>query len=72
MFKRTLLETAWIVLVSIITCLLLWNLNIPQESGTGFETFWYMAAPSSSILITSIAFVCLFMKNRRRIVIVED
>ncbi|MER0122782.1 DUF3278 domain-containing protein [Streptococcus sp. ZJ93] len=72
MFKRTLLEMLLVVLVVIMTPFMLWNLNIPQESGTSFETFWYVAVPLSSILVASISFICRWMSNRRRIVIIED
>ncbi|MGT2950398.1 hypothetical protein BU202_04490 [Streptococcus cuniculi] len=72
MFKRTLLETAGIVLFAILIFLMLWHMKIPQESGDSFETFWYIAAPLASLLITSVSFVCFFITNRRNIVIVED
>lgn len=67
MMKRTLYQTLQIAVYSLLVSIGLWQLQIPQESGTSAAEYFQFVTPMTVVLLTLVGFVSFFFANRKRI-----
>ncbi|HEL2401701.1 TPA: DUF3278 domain-containing protein [Streptococcus suis] len=67
MMKRTLYQTLQIAVLSLLVSIGLWQLQIPQESGTSAAEYFQFVTPMTVVLLTLVGFVSFFFANRKRI-----
>lgn len=67
MMKRTLYQTLQIAVLSLLVSIGLWQLQIPQESGTSAAEYFQFVTPMTVVLLTLVGFVSFFFANRKKI-----
>ncbi|HFI0577736.1 TPA: DUF3278 domain-containing protein [Streptococcus suis] len=67
MMKRTLFQTLQIAIYSLLVSIGLWQLHIPQESGTSAAEYFQFVTPMTVVLMTFIGFVSFYFANRKKI-----
>ncbi|HFI0236984.1 TPA: DUF3278 domain-containing protein [Streptococcus suis] len=67
MMKRTLFQTLQIAVYSLLVSIGLWQLHIPQESGTSAAEYFQFVTPMTVVLMTFIGFVSFYFANRKKI-----
>lgn len=67
MMKRTLYQTLQIAVLSLLVSIGLWQLQIPQESGTSATEYFQFVTPMTVVLLTLVGFVSFYFANRKRI-----
>lgn len=67
MMKRTLFQTLQIAVYSLLVSIGLWQLQIPQESGTSAAEYFQFVTPMTVVLLTLVGFVSFFFANRKKI-----
>ncbi|BCP59915.1 DUF3278 domain-containing protein [Streptococcus parasuis] len=67
MMRRTLYQTLQIAVLSLLVSNGLWQLQIPQESGTSATEYFQFVTPMTVVLLTFIGFVSFFFANRKKI-----
>ncbi|HEL1556186.1 TPA: DUF3278 domain-containing protein [Streptococcus suis] len=67
MMRRTLFQTLQIAVYSLLVSIGLWQLHIPQESGTSAAEYFQFVTPMTVVLLTFIGFVSFFFANRKKI-----
>ncbi|HFI0231009.1 TPA: DUF3278 domain-containing protein [Streptococcus suis] len=67
MMKRTLFQTLQIAVYSLLVSIGIWQLHIPQESGTSAAEYFQFVAPMTVVLMTFIGFVSFYFANRKKI-----
>lgn len=67
MMKRTLYQTLQIAVYSLLVSIGLWQLHIPQESGTSAAEYFQFVTPMTVVLMTFIGFVSFYFANRKKI-----
>lgn len=67
MMKRTLYQTLQIAVLSLLVSIGLWQLQIPQESGTSAAEYYQFVTPMTVVLMTLVGFVSFYFANRKKI-----
>ncbi|HFI0641438.1 DUF3278 domain-containing protein [Streptococcus suis] len=67
MMKRTLFQTIQIAVYSLLVSIGIWQLQIPQESGTSAAEYFQFVTPMTVVLMTFIGFVSFYFANRKKI-----
>ncbi|MEG3292783.1 DUF3278 domain-containing protein [Streptococcus suis] len=67
MMKRTLYQTLQIAVLSLLVSIGLWQLQIPQESGTSAAEYFQFVTPMTVVLLTLVGFVSFYFANRKKI-----
>ncbi|MGV3079592.1 DUF3278 domain-containing protein [Streptococcus sp. 32226D021BW] len=67
MMKRTLYQTLQIAVLSLLVSIGLWQLQIPQESGTSATEYFQFVTPMTVVLLTLVGFVSFYFANRKKI-----
>ncbi|MFM0899640.1 DUF3278 domain-containing protein [Streptococcus suis] len=67
MMKRTLYQTLQIAVYSLLVSIGIWQLHIPQESGTSAAEYFQFVTPMTVVLMTFIGFVSFYFANRKKI-----
>ncbi|NQK45228.1 DUF3278 domain-containing protein [Streptococcus suis] len=67
MMKRTLFQTLQIAVYSLLVSIGIWQLHIPQESGTSAAEYFQFVTPMTVVLLTFIGFVSFYFANRKKI-----
>ncbi|HFI0092398.1 TPA: DUF3278 domain-containing protein [Streptococcus suis] len=67
MMKRTLYQTLQIAVLSLLVSIGLWQLQIPQESGTSAAEYFQFVAPMTVVLLTLVGFLSFYIVNRKKI-----
>lgn len=67
MMKRTLYQTLQIAVLSLLVSIGLWQLQIPQESGTSAAEYFQFVTPMTVVLLTVVGFVSFYFANRKKI-----
>ncbi|MCK4024625.1 DUF3278 domain-containing protein [Streptococcus iners] len=67
MMKRTLFQTLQIAVYSLLVSIGLWQLQIPQESGTSAAEYFQFVTPMTVVLLTLVGFVSFYFANRKKI-----
>ncbi|NQJ72707.1 DUF3278 domain-containing protein [Streptococcus suis] len=67
MMKRTLYQTLQIAVYSLLVSIGLWQLQIPQESGTSATEYFQFVTPMTVVLLTLVGFVSFYFANRKKI-----
>lgn len=67
MMKRTLYQTLQIAVYSLLVSIGIWQLHIPQESGTSATEYFQFVTPMTVVLLTVIGFVSFYFANRKKI-----
>ncbi|MGQ7375872.1 DUF3278 domain-containing protein [Streptococcus suis] len=67
MMKRTLYQTLQIAVYSLLVSIGIWQLQIPQESGTNAAEYFQFVTPMTVVLLTFIGFVSFYFANRKKI-----
>lgn len=71
MLRKTLRDTFKSSLLALATCVMIWMMNIPQESGTTFDTFWKISVPGTVLLMTVIVLPINYIANRKKIILTD-
>lgn len=82
MLKRTLWQTLLFSLLGPLTSFALWRMGIPKDSSELpldlpnrdqliFETHFYLSLPHLTLGVTIISFICFYIANRRKIIIID-
>ncbi|HEL9644132.1 TPA: DUF3278 domain-containing protein [Streptococcus suis] len=67
MMKRTLYQTLQIAVYSLLVSIGMWQLQIPQESGTNAVEYFQFVTPMTVVLLTLVGFVSFYFANRKKI-----
>lgn len=67
MMKRTLFQTLQIAVLSLLVSFCLWQLQIPQESGTSAAEYFQFVTPMTVVLLTLVGFLSFYIVNRKKI-----
>ncbi|NQN90655.1 DUF3278 domain-containing protein [Streptococcus suis] len=67
MMKRTLYQTLQIVVYSLLVSIGIWQLQIPQESGTSAAEYFQFVTPMTVVLLTLVGFLSFYIVNRKKI-----
>ncbi|HFR3537509.1 TPA: DUF3278 domain-containing protein [Streptococcus suis] len=67
MMKRTLFQTLQIAVYSLLVSIGLWQLQIPQESGTSAAEYFQFVTPMTVVLMTLVGFLSFYIVNRKKI-----
>ncbi|HFR3702265.1 DUF3278 domain-containing protein [Streptococcus sp. A34] len=67
MMKRTLYQTLQIAVYSLLVSIGIWQLQIPQESGTSAAEYFQFVTPMTVVLLTLVGFVSCYFANRKKI-----
>ncbi|WP_105210168.1 DUF3278 domain-containing protein [Streptococcus suis] len=67
MMKRTLYQTLQIAVYSLLVSIGIWQLQIPQESGTSAAEYFQFVTPMTVVLLTLVGFVSFYFANRKKI-----
>ncbi|WP_421425652.1 DUF3278 domain-containing protein [Streptococcus suis] len=67
MMKRTLYQTLQIAVYSLLVSIGLWQLQIPQESGTSAAEYFQFVTPMTVVLMTLVGFLSFYIVNRKKI-----
>lgn len=67
MMKRTLFQTLQIAVLSLLVSIGLWQLQIPQESGTSAAEYFQFVTPMTVVLLTLVGFLSFYIVNRKKI-----
>lgn len=67
MMKRTLFQTLQIAIYSLLVSIGIWQLHLPQESGTSAAEYFQFVTPMTVFLMTFIGFVSFYFANRKKI-----
>ncbi|HEL2575530.1 TPA: DUF3278 domain-containing protein [Streptococcus suis] len=67
MMKRTLFQTLQIAVYSLLVSIGIWQLQIPQESGTSAAEYFQFVTPMTVVLLTLVGFVSFYFANRKKI-----
>ncbi|AXI67804.1 DUF3278 domain-containing protein [Streptococcus suis] len=67
MMKRTLFQTLQIAVYSLLVSIGLWQLQIPQESGTSAAEYFRFVTPMTVVLLTLVGFLSFNIVNRKKI-----
>ncbi|HFI0813858.1 TPA: DUF3278 domain-containing protein [Streptococcus suis] len=67
MMKRTLYQTLQIAVYSLLVSIGLWQLQIPQESGTSAAEYFQFVTPMTVVLLTFVGFLSFYIVNRKKI-----
>ncbi|CYU74306.1 DUF3278 domain-containing protein [Streptococcus suis] len=67
MVKRTLFQTLQIAVYSLLVSIGLWQLQIPQESGTSAAEYFQFVTPMTVVLLTLVGFLSFYIVNRKKI-----
>ncbi|HEM5142750.1 TPA: DUF3278 domain-containing protein [Streptococcus suis] len=67
MMKRTLYQTLQIAVLSLLVSICLWQLQIPQESGTNAVEYFQFVTPMTVVLLTLVGFISFYIVNRKKI-----
>lgn len=67
MMKRTLFQTLQIAAYSLLVSIGLWQLHIPQESGTSAAEYFQFVTPMTVVLLTLVGFLSFYIVNRKKI-----
>ncbi|MCL4933740.1 DUF3278 domain-containing protein [Streptococcus suis] len=67
MMKRTLFQTLQIAVYSLLVSIGIWQLQIPQESGTSAAEYFQFVTPMTVVLLTLVGFLSFYIVNRKKI-----
>ncbi|HEM5042746.1 TPA: DUF3278 domain-containing protein [Streptococcus suis] len=67
MMKRTLYQTLQIAVYSLLVSIGMWQLQIPQESGTNAVEYFQFVTPMTVVLLTLVGFLSFYIVNRKKI-----
>lgn len=67
MMKRTLFQTLQIAVYSLLVSIGIWQLQIPQESGTSAAEYFQFVTPMTVVLMTLVGFHSFYIVNRKKI-----
>ncbi|HEM4414451.1 TPA: DUF3278 domain-containing protein [Streptococcus suis] len=67
MMKRTLFQTLQIAVYSLLVSIGIWQLQIPQESGTRAVEYFQFVTPMTVVLLTLVGFISFYIVNRKKI-----
>ncbi|HEM3438422.1 TPA: DUF3278 domain-containing protein [Streptococcus suis] len=67
MMKRTLFQTLQIAVYGLLVSIGLWQLQIPQESGTSAAEYFQFVTPMTVVLLTLVGFLSFYIVNRKKI-----
>lgn len=67
MMKRTLFQALQIAVLSLLVSIGLWQLQIPQESGTSAAEYFQFVTPMTVVLLTLVGFLSFYIVNRKKI-----
>ncbi|HEM3455284.1 DUF3278 domain-containing protein [Streptococcus suis] len=67
MMKRTLFQTLQIAVYSLLVSIGLWQLQIPQKSGTSAAEYFQFVTPMTVVLLTLVGFLSFYIVNRKKI-----
>lgn len=67
MVKRTLFQTLQIAVYSLLVSIGLWQLQIPQESGTSAAEYFQFVTPMTVVFLTLVGFLSFYIVNRKKI-----
>ncbi|MFI3086955.1 DUF3278 domain-containing protein [Streptococcus sp. 2022WUSS037] len=67
MMKRTLYQTLQIAVYSLLVSIGIWQLHIPQESGTSAAEYFQFVTPMTVVLLTLVGFLSFNIVNRKKI-----
>ncbi|HEM2865591.1 DUF3278 domain-containing protein [Streptococcus suis] len=67
MMKRTLFQTLQIAVYSLLVSIGMWQLQIPQESGTSAAEYFQFVTPMTVVLLTLVGFLSFNIVNRKKI-----
>ncbi|WP_105135988.1 DUF3278 domain-containing protein [Streptococcus suis] len=67
MMKRTLFQTLQIAVYGLLVSIGLWQLQIPQESGTSAAEYFHFVTPMTVVLMTLVGFLSFYIVNRKKI-----
>ncbi|MFM0817049.1 DUF3278 domain-containing protein [Streptococcus suis] len=67
MMKRTLYQTLQIAVYSLLVSIGMWQLQIPQESGTSAAEYFQFVTPMTVVLLTMVGFLSFYIVNRKKI-----
>ncbi|HFI0937151.1 TPA: DUF3278 domain-containing protein [Streptococcus suis] len=67
MMKRTLFQTLQIAVLSLLVSIGLWQLQIPQESGTSAAEYFQFVTPMTVVLLAIVGFLSFNIVNRKKI-----
>ncbi|HEM5030607.1 TPA: DUF3278 domain-containing protein [Streptococcus suis] len=67
MMKRTLYQTLQIAVYSLLVSIGMWQLQIPQESGTSAAEYFQFVSPMTVVLLTLVGFISFYIVNRKKI-----
>ncbi|HEM5170497.1 TPA: DUF3278 domain-containing protein [Streptococcus suis] len=67
MMKRTLFQTLQIAVLSLLVSIGLWQLQIPQESGTSAAEYFQFVTPMTVVLLAIVGFLSFYIVNRKKI-----
>ncbi|MGQ7422935.1 DUF3278 domain-containing protein [Streptococcus suis] len=67
MMKRTLFQTLQIAVYSLLVSIGMWQLQIPQESGTSAAEYFQFVTPMTVVLLTMVGFLSFYIVNRKKI-----
>lgn len=65
--KRTLYQTLQIAVYSLLVSIGIWQLQIPQESGTSAAEYFQFVTPMTVVLLTLVGFLSFYIVNRKKI-----
>ncbi|HEL1707937.1 TPA: DUF3278 domain-containing protein [Streptococcus suis] len=66
MMKRTLFQTLQIAVYSLLVSIGMWQLQIPQESGTSAAEYFQFVTPMTVVLLTLVGFISFYIVNRKK------
>ncbi|HEL2510485.1 DUF3278 domain-containing protein [Streptococcus suis] len=67
MMKRTLFQTLQIAVYSLLVSIGIWQLQIPQESGTSVAEYFQFVTPITVVFLTLVGFLSFYIVNRKKI-----
>ncbi|MEI4338262.1 DUF3278 domain-containing protein [Streptococcus suis] len=67
MMKRTLFQALQIAVYSLLVSIGIWQLQIPQESGTSAAEYFQFVTPMTVVLLTLVGFLSFYIVNRKKI-----
>ncbi|HEM3517433.1 TPA: DUF3278 domain-containing protein [Streptococcus suis] len=67
MMKRTLFQTLQIAVYGLLVSIGLWQLQIPQESGTSAAEYFQFVTSMTVVLMTLVGFLSFYIVNRKKI-----
>ncbi|WP_449458342.1 DUF3278 domain-containing protein [Streptococcus suis] len=65
--KRTLFQTLQIAVYGLLVSIGLWQLQIPQESGTSAAEYFQFVTPMTVVFLTLVGFLSFNIVNRKKI-----